>query len=100
MRFVTTRADPHAPDTSAVSFGFALFEGLAPDGGLYVPESIPVWDREALARLPVMSLPEVAAQVLHPFIDELDAGALLTIMRDALSFEIPIVEVEPEVYAL
>ncbi|MCI0545635.1 MAG: threonine synthase, partial [Actinobacteria bacterium] len=36
MRYVSTRAD-----TPSVAFAAALTGGLAPDGGLYVPEEVP-----------------------------------------------------------
>ncbi|HJM95479.1 MAG TPA: hypothetical protein QF698_05350, partial [Candidatus Marinimicrobia bacterium] len=36
MRFYSTGGD-----SSFVGFKEALFRGLAPDGGLYMPESIP-----------------------------------------------------------
>lgn len=102
MRFVTTKSldEPQAQPTPGVSFGFALFEGIAPDGGLYVPESIPRWRPEELARLPSMTLADVGARVLHPFIDELDYDALRSIVQEALAFPIPLVEVEPGLYAL
>jgi len=95
MRFVTTKSL-----LAAESFGFALFEGIAPDGGLYVPESIPQWRPEELAKLPSMTLADVGARVLHPFIDELDYDTLLAIVQDALAFPIPLVEVEPGIHAL
>jgi threonine synthase len=100
MRFVTTRS---LAEPSAVSFGFALFEGLAPDGGLYVPASMPHWsadDIEQLAPGRNLSLPEVGARVLHPFVDELPYEQLRSILEDALAFQIPLVEVEPGVHAL
>ena len=105
MRFVTTKSaqplDPSAGSgSSAVSFAFALFEGIAPDGGLYVPESIPRWPPEELAKLPSMTLADVGARVLQPFVDELDYDALLSIVEEALSFPMPLVEVEPGIYAL
>ena len=105
MRFVTTKSvqtvDPSpGSGSSAVSFAFALFEGIAPDGGLYVPESIPRWPPEELAKLPSMTLADVGARVLQPFVDELDCDALLSIVEDALSFPIPLVEVEPGIFAL
>jgi threonine synthase len=95
MRFVTTKGG-----LPSVSFGFALFEGIAPDGGLYVPESIPRWRSEELATLPSMTLAQVGARVLQTFVDELDHDALSTIVEEALSFPIPLVEVEPGVFAL
>ncbi|HEY3045031.1 MAG TPA: threonine synthase [Vicinamibacterales bacterium] len=97
MRFVTTK-NLHL--TPAVSFSFALFEGIAPDGGLYVPESMPKWSPEELARLPSMTLAAIGARVLQPFVDELDSDALLAVLEEALAFPIPLVEVEPGIYAL
>jgi threonine synthase len=91
--------DPH----DAVSFEFALFEGQAPDGGLYVPESVPQWRPEELTRLacfPAMTLPAVGARVLQPFVDELDYDTLLSILDDALAFPVPLVEVEPGIFSL
>jgi len=99
MRFVTTKSI-QTPPMPGVSFGFALFEGIGLDGGLYVPESIPRWRPEELARLSSMTLADIGARVLHPFVDELDYDALLSIVQDALSFPIPLVEVEPGLYAL
>ena len=95
MRFLTTRGD--AP---AASFAFALFEGIAPDGGLYVPESIPPWAPGELAGLTSMALADAGTRVLHPFVDELDYDTLRSVVADALSFPIPLVEVEPDIYAL
>ena len=102
MRFVTTKSfrEPQGQAAPGVSFGFALFEGIAPDGGLYVPESIPRWRPEELGRLPSMTLPDVGARVLQPFVDELDYDALLSIVQEALAFPIPLVEVEPGLCAL
>ena len=95
MRFVTTRGGP------AVSFSTALFEGLAPDGGLYVPASIDPWSADEIAQLPAASLADLAARVLRPFTrGELDDAKLIEGVRAALNFPIPLVEVEPHVYAL
>ena len=113
MRFVTTRAlrqaqgAPSAPSASkgasapAVSLAAAIFDGLAPDGGLYVPESIRRWSPAELAELPSLSIPEIGFRVLRPFVgDELDMAALRAVLVDALDFPIPLVEVEPGVHAL
>jgi threonine synthase len=45
-----------------------LLEGLAPDGGLYVPESFPAAD---LAAWRTLSYPELALRVLSKFIDDI-----------------------------
>ena len=100
MRFVSTRGSGRG-DHAAVSFAWALFEGLAPDGGLFVPESVPGWSASDLARLPSMSLAEGGTCALTPYIgDELTPARLLSIVADALSFQIPLVEIEPDVFAL
>jgi threonine synthase len=96
MRFVTTRG--RAP---AVSFGTALFEGLAPDGGLYVPEIVEAWTADELSRLPRRTLTEIALRALRPFVrGELDAATLEAVVVEALDFPVPLVEVDPGVYAL
>ena len=96
MRYLTTRGQ--AP---AVDFQTALFDGLAPDGGLYVPETIEPWPEAELSRLPRRTLTEIALRVLRPFTrGELDAATLEAVVVEALNFPIPIVEIEPGVHAL
>src|SRR5205823_6022684 len=85
----------------AVTFAASVLDGLAPDGGLYVPESIPRWPASDLADLPSLSSPEIGFRVLRPFVgDELDTAALRAVLVDALDFPIPLVEVEPGIHAL
>jgi threonine synthase len=96
MRFVTTTGG--AP---AVSFTTALFDGLAPDGGLYVPETIEPWTPDELARLPRRTLTEIGLRALRPFTrGELDPAVLEAVVVEALNFEIPLVDVEPGLFAL
>ena len=96
MRFITTRG--RAP---AASLEFALFDGLAPDGGLYVPESLAPWTADDIAHLSKLSLTDLAIRVLGPFVSEEMTGAALDeLARDALNFPVPLVPVEPNVYAL
>ena len=96
MRFVTTRGQ--AP---ATSLEWALFDGLAPDGSLYMPESIDLWSSEELADLPSRSLVEIGIRVLRPYLGgEVSEARLASIVGDGLNFPIPLVKVEPGVYAL
>src|SRR3954471_21337100 len=96
MRFLTTRQQ--AP---AVSFTEALFQGLAPDGGLYVPESIERWRPDEIERLPRRTLTEIGLRALRPFTrGDIDPATLEAVVVEALNFEIPLVEVEPNVFAL
>jgi threonine synthase len=87
MRFISTRGQ-----ASAVSFGNALTQGLAPDGGLYVPEawpSIPV-----AAFNGVSSLPDIAAVMMKPFVEgDAIASDIGAIARDAFDFPAPLMPV-------
>lgn len=84
MRFVSTRGQ--AP---AVSASEAILQGLAPDGGLYVPEYFPYIPLQQLSR--VTSYPELAFEVLSPFFvgDEL-ANDLAEICVEAFDFPVPL----------
>jgi threonine synthase len=98
MRFVTTR---HQDAAHAVPLRTALLEGLAPDGGLYVPETIDRVSDAELARLPQRTLTEVAYRALRPFTRaDLDASTFEAVIVEALNFPIPLVEVEPGIHAL
>ena len=63
MRYVSTRGAA-APKR----FSEILLEGLAPDGGLYVPETFPEAD---LAAWRGLSYPELALRILSAFIDDI-----------------------------
>ena len=95
VKFVSTRAS--APPAA---LGTALFDGLAPDGGLYVPDPIEPWSPEEIAALPSMSLAQIGVRTLRPFSRGIDARTLSHIVEDALDFPIPLIEVEPGIYSL
>ena len=91
MRFVSTRGK-----ASAASLGTALFDGLAPDGGLYVPDVIEPWSADEIAGLASRSLPELGLRVLKPFAaGAIDAATLSAVVNEALDFPIPLIEIEP-----
>jgi len=66
MRYVSTRGDM-APAT----FSDILLGGLAPDGGLTLPEAYPVLTTNELARWRGLSYPELAFAILRQFADDL-----------------------------
>ncbi len=90
MRFSSTRAA--APP---VGFSAALVQGLAPDGGLYVPQQ---WPQPALALLPDASkLPAVAEQFIAPFAQgDALAGEVGAITREAFNFPAPLVPLDAD----
>jgi threonine synthase len=84
-----------------VSLRRAMLDGLAPDGGLYVPASIEPWQPGELARLGNRTLTEIGYRVLRPYTrGELDATICEALVVAALNFPIPLVEVEPGIFAL
>lgn len=87
MQFVSTRGR-----TPAVSFSQAVLGGLAPDGGLYVPEQWPIFREGDFADC--TSLPEVAERFIAPFAagDAL-AAQIPQIVREAFDFPVPLVPV-------
>jgi threonine synthase len=71
VKYVSTRGE-------AAGRGFAeiLLEGLAPDGGLYVPETYPAVGPETLARWRGLSYPDLAFEVFSLFVDDIPAADL------------------------
>ncbi len=60
-----------------------LLEGLAPDGGLALPETLPQLDAATLESWRGLSYAELAAQVLGLFIDDIPAPDLLRMTQAA-----------------
>jgi threonine synthase len=82
MRFVSTRGG----DT--VSLDEALVNGIAPNGGLYVPVELPAFDVSDFEQ--ARAIPEVASVLLRPFFtDSSLRGALQQVLAETFSFPIP-----------
>lgn len=65
MKYVSTRGN-----SPALNFEEAMLTGLAPDGGLYVPETVPQMPAEEIAALANLPYEEVAFRVMRPFIGD------------------------------
>ena len=65
MRYISTRGQ--AP---VLGFGEAMMTGLARDGGLYVPETIPTLTAAEIAALAGLPYEEVAFRVMRPFVGD------------------------------
>jgi len=77
MRYISTRAGS-AGEAPPIGFLDAVLAGLAPDGGLYVPESWPTFTKAEIAAFAGRPYAEVAAAVLGKFAgDEIAAADLL-----------------------
>jgi len=78
-----------------VSVKEAVLAGLAPDGGLYVPATIARRPESFWAALRGKTFHDVAtALAIELAGDEFDHATLINLVRDALSFPVPIVELE------
>ncbi len=75
MRYISTRGQ--AP---SLNFEDVLLTGLASDGGLYVPESLPKFSSEELVAMASMSYAELAHKVILPFVEEDVTSAELKVM--------------------
>jgi len=92
VKFISTRGASSSKSGPAVSFGAALAQGLAPDGGLYMPEAWPSLPLSAFDG--ANSLPEVAEVMLRPFVaGDPVAAEIGNIVRDAFDFPAPLVPV-------
>ena len=88
MKFVSTRGGGEP-----VGLSTAIREGIAGDGGLFVPERLPIL---SWADVPASaSLAELAAIAIAPFADGDPLGdALPAVCRDAFTFPAPLVRLE------
>lgn len=79
----------------------AVTGGLAPDGGLFMPERIPVIPKAFFNNIDGMSLTDIAYVVASTFFaDDIEAEELQRIVIDTLNFEIPLRHVTDNRYAL
>lgn len=88
MLYLSTRNPQHR-----VLLGEAIAQGIAPDGGLYVPESFPHFVPHQFDGL--TALPDIAERLIAPFAagDPLIAGELKAICKAAFDFPVPIAPV-------
>ncbi len=81
VKYISTRG-ACAPQ----SFADAVLTGLAPDGGLFVPENIPSFSADEIASWRGLSYEELAFQVMSPFVEgDIPAAALKKIISAAYS---------------
>ena len=101
MRYVSTRGRSPTQDFAGV-----LLAGLAPDGGLYMPETWPHLTHTDLRALRGLPYPELAARVIAPFTgDSIPFATLQTLCRDAYAgfrhpATIPLVQLAPNLWSL
>ena len=101
MHYVSTRGA--AP---LLGFSDALLTGLARDGGLYVPETLPRLRSEDISALRGLPYADAATRLIAPFVgSEFDTRALEAMARDAYSgfrhaATAPLVQIDANLFVL
>ena len=100
MRYHSTNRDLNRGiATEYATFSEALFTGIAPDGGLFMPVEIPPFSESDFRALRGKPYSEIAYAVLRKFIDaEIDGETLKDMVKDTYSFDIPIESIEPSTH--
>ena len=80
MRYLSTRA-ASGPAADHKRFCEILLEGLAPDGGLYLPETYPQVDAATLEKWRKLPYADLAFEILSLYIDDIPAADLKAICR-------------------
>lgn len=83
MKFIDTR-----DKSKLYSLKEVATMGLAPSGGLFMPESIPTIDMEKVLSLADESFPKMAHYVAKQFFDDLDDQTLAKVIDDAYDFPV------------
>lgn len=81
MKYISTRGE--AP---VLDFEEVLLTGLAVDGGLYVPETLPTFTPDEIADMAGLDYPQLAHRIIAPFVgDCVPEEDLRAILQDTYS---------------
>jgi threonine synthase len=83
MIYISTRGD-----AARKHFCEILLEGLAPDGGLYLPERYPQVDARTLAQWRALPYADLAFEILSLYIDDIPAADLRALCRKTYTAEV------------
>ncbi|MEJ2054909.1 MAG: threonine synthase [Calditrichaceae bacterium] len=74
----------------STDFRTAVINGIAEDGGLYMPEKIPVLSDETIKSLASKSLAQIGFEVMSKFAGNMDERALIKIIEHTITFDAPV----------
>ncbi len=83
MKYLSTRGD-----ATPRGFSEILLEGLAPDGGLYLPAHYPKVDAATLSRWRGLAYAELAFEILSLYIDDIPAADLKRLVEKTYTREV------------
>ncbi len=96
IKFFSTNGHPERVDFKA-----ALLMGQAPDKGLFMPEQIPRIPERLIDQFSKMSYPEIAREVMRPYLEDLVPDrALRGMLEDAYNYEVPVERIYEQKYIL
>jgi threonine synthase len=88
-------------ESADVDLQEAIFRGLPPDNGLYMPYEIPVMPASFFETIHTLSLPEIAKAVCQNLLgDDLTDAEIEGIIDSSMTFEAPVVSLEENVGVL
>ena len=71
-------------ESPIVPFSEVLLGGLAPDGGLYMPQTFPKFSIEEIESWSNLPFYQLAAKILHPYVEsEIDESSFLKLLEEA-----------------
>jgi threonine synthase len=101
VKYISTRGS--AP---ALNFEQVLLAGLASDGGLYVPESLPTFSRQDIAEMATLDYPALVSKIITPFVgdcvpgDDLDQIIIDTYAEFRHNAVAPLVQLQPNQWVM
>ena len=88
-------------NSPSVSFREAVVRGIAPDRGLYFPEHIHALPEDFFSNIDALDSSELALNLIRQFVGaEIPEQELFELIVDTLSFDFPLVQVEPGIFSL
>ena len=83
------------------TFEKALMQGLAPDGGLYMPVTIPTLEKSFIENLSDFTFQDIAFKIADNFVEcEIPENKLNEIIEDAINFPAPLVRLDDNISVL
>jgi threonine synthase len=96
MYYYSTANKSHTAD-----FKQATIAGQAPDKGLYFPCEIPQWSKSFINNIHRLSKAEIGYEILAPYVGGvIHKNDLQTIIEETLSFNIPLKQINENIFCL
>lgn len=96
MRYFSTNGSDNYVDLYE-----AVLKSFAPDGGVYMPLSVPVIPRALFNNIDAMSMTDIAYIVASTlFGSDIEPAILNNIVKETLTFDIPLIRLSERTYAL